>query len=203
MSSVLLVLAHPRPGSLNHAVTERITSTLREQGRTVHVHDLYAEGFDPVLRAEEAYTTGRRAADILDATTDPLVRAHREELSRASGLVVVHPNWWGKPPAIMAGWMDRVLVPGVAYRLDEAAGTPTPLLGLRAVLVVNTSDTPAERETAEYGDPLESIWKRCLGPYLGAPAVDRVVLRVVSDADAAQRARWLDDVGARAGRMPT
>jgi putative NADPH-quinone reductase len=197
----MVVLAHPRAGSFNHAIAGRVCRELADRGAQVHFHDLYDEGFDPVLRADEAYTSGDRAADVLAATRDPLIRAHREQLGRASALVAVHPNWWGKPPAIMAGWLDRVLVPGVAYRLDDAGGAPESLLRLENVLVVNTSDTTAEREDALFGDPLEAIWRRCLAPYLGGPRVERMVLRVVADADADQRRRWLDEVGVRAARL--
>lgn len=199
--SVLVLLAHPRPGSFNHALADRVVTALRRQPSDVIVHDLYAEGFDPVLRADEAYTSGQGAAEVLAASDDPLLLQHRRELSEASALVAIHPNWWGKPPAMMAGWMDRVLVPGVAYRLDDAGGAPVPLLSLRQVLVVNTSDTTAEREGERFGDPLESIWTRCLAPYLGEPHVERLVLRVVADADAAQREDWLQQVEARADRL--
>ncbi len=191
---MLVLLAHPRPGSLNHAIAERIRATLAGAGRQVLFHDLYAERFDPVLTEHEAYTSGQRAADIAEAATDPLVRRHREELAAAGGLVAVHPNWWGKPPAILSGWLDWVLIPGVAYRLDDAGGAPTPLLGVKRMLVVNTSDTSAEREAELFGDPLDAIWRRCLAPYLGEPEVARMVLRIVADADDAQRAAWLDDV---------
>jgi NAD(P)H dehydrogenase (quinone) len=201
MPSVMVVLAHPRPASFNHAIAERVCGALADRGATVHFHDLYAEGFDPVLRADEAYTSGDRIEDVPAASRDPLIQSHREQLGRASALVAIHPNWWGKPPAIMAGWLDRVLVPGVAYRLDDAGGAPESLLRLGDVLVVNTSDTTAEREEALFGDPLEAIWRRCLAPYLGGPRVERIVLRVVADADAGQRRRWLDEVGARAGRL--
>jgi NAD(P)H dehydrogenase (quinone) len=197
----LVVLAHPRPGSLNHAVADRAARALREAGMHVDLHDLQAEGFDPVLRPEEAWTAGASAADLLDRTADPLVRRHRELVARADVLVAVHPNWWGKPPAVMAGWLDRVLVPGVAYALDDPGGLPRPLLALRGLLVVNTSDTPADRETEQYGDPLDAIWRRCLAPYLGGPVVERLVLRVVADADADQRAAWLAEVAAAAGRL--
>lgn len=200
-SRALVVLAHPRPGSLNHAVADRVADALREAGLHVDLHDLCAEGFDPVLRPEETWTAGMSAAAVLDRTTDPLVRRHRELVSRADLLVAVHPNWWGKPPAVMAGWLDRVLVPGVAYALDDAGGLPRPLLGLRGLLVVNTSDTPAEREAEQYGDPLDAIWRRCLAPYLGDPVVERLVLRVVADADTEQRATWLDEVATAATRM--
>ena len=199
--SVLVLLAHPRPGSFNHALADRVVTALRRQPCRVIVHDLYAEGFDPVLRADEAYTSGQNAADVLAASDDPLLLAHRRELSEASALVAIHPNWWGKPPAIMAGWMDRVLVPGVAYRLDDAGGAPVPLLSLRQVLMLNTSDTNAEREAELFGDPLELIWARCLAPYLGQPHVERMVLRVVADADAAQREDWLQQVECRADRL--
>ncbi|MFJ9787752.1 NAD(P)H-dependent oxidoreductase [Amycolatopsis sp. NPDC101161] len=191
---VVVLLAHPRPGSFNHALAERVRDALTSAGRPVRFHDLYAEGFDPVLTAEEAYTSGTRAEEFLAAEPDPLVRRHREELRDAGGLVAIHPNWWGKPPAILSGWLDRILVPGVAYRLDDAGGAPESLLSLRRLLVVNTSDTTAERERTLFGDPLDAIWKRCLAPYLGEPEVRRLVLRVVADAGERQRAGWLDDV---------
>ena len=198
---VSLLLAHPRPDSLCHALAERARAALSVQGVPVDFHDLYAERFDPILRADEAYTSGAHAHDVVNASADPLLALHRAELSRAAALLVVHPNWWGKPPAILAGWMDRVLVPGVAYRLDDAGGSPQPLLSLRRLLVVNTSDTEAAREAELFGDPLELIWKRCLPPYLGEPAVERLVLRVVADADDEQRALWLDQVAERAARI--
>ena len=198
---VLVLLAHPRPGSFCHALAGRAREALTEQGLPVDFHDLYAEGFDPLLRADEAYTSGARATHVVSASSDPLLAQHRRELSAAAALLVVHPNWWGKPPAILAGWMDRVLVPGVAYRLDEAGGPPLPLLSLQQVLVVNTSDTDGEREAALFGDPLELIWKRCLPPYLGEPAVERIVLRVVADADADQRSSWLDQIADKAAMM--
>jgi putative NADPH-quinone reductase len=47
------------------------------------------------------------------------VQAHCGEIARAEGIIIVHPNWWGQPPAIMKGWIDRVFRPGVAYRFTE------------------------------------------------------------------------------------
>jgi NAD(P)H dehydrogenase (quinone) len=200
---VVVLLAHPRPGSFNHALAERVVGTLTRAGRAVRFHDLYAERFDPVLTAEEAYTSGTRSEEFLAAEPDPLVRQHREELRDAAGLVAIHPNWWGKPPAILSGWLDRVLVPGVAYALDDAGGAPTPLIALRRLLVVNTSDTTAEREASEFGDPLDLIWRRCVAPYVGSPETERLVLRVVSDATPDQRAAWLDETAAAALRLLT
>jgi len=198
---VVVLLAHPRPGSFNHALAGRVRAALARAGRPVRFHDLYAEGFDPVLTADEAYTSGTRAEDFLAAEPDPLVRRHREELRDAAGLVAIHPNWWGKPPAILSGWLDRILVPGVAYRLDDAGGAPESLLALEHLFVVNTSDTTEDRERSLFGDPLDAIWRRCLAPYLGEPEVTRLVLRVVADAGSDRRALWLDDVEGEVTRL--
>ncbi len=200
MSTALVVLAHPSPGSLNHAVAAAIERGFRDSGLDVRMHDLYQEGFDPLLSAAELDVT-RSPVEIYAGTDDPLVREHRDHLSDASVLAIVHPNWWGKPPAMMSGWIDRVLVPGVAYELDDPVGLPTTLLNLRSLYVVNTSDTTAERELALFGDPLRTIWQRCIGSFLGEPPFERRVLRTVSDSDAGARREWLDEVAADAHRI--
>ncbi|MCW2841512.1 MAG: dehydrogenase, partial [Aeromicrobium sp.] len=196
-----LLLAHPRPDSYCHALAERIGERLLDLGHVVRSHDLYAERFDPILTPYESHTSGRDVESMVAQEEDPLIALHREELRQAEGLVVVHPNWWGMPPAILTGWIDRVVVPGVAYRLADATGYPEPLAPISRLLVVNTSDTTDEREETLYKDPLASIWGRCVAPYLGSPQVTRRVLRPVTDATDEQRTAWIDDVGALAGEV--
>ncbi len=97
-------------------------------------HDLYAEGFDPILTYEEFSA---------EEVSDPVVRSHCEQVAEADALVVVHPNWWGQPPAILKGWIDRVLRYGVAYVFKEQDGEEVAvgLLKTRAALIVNTCMT--------------------------------------------------------------
>ncbi|MFJ9518514.1 NAD(P)H-dependent oxidoreductase [Kitasatospora sp. NPDC101801] len=189
-------LAHPRPGSFNHAMYDAVVGELRERGAEVVAHDLYAEGFGPLLSAEETGTVG-----AADAAQDPQVALHRTEVGTLDALVFVHPNWWGMPPAVLTGWVQRVLAPGVAYKLGAAEGEPAGLLKAGRALVLNTSDTPAERERDEFGDPLERIWAACVLPYVGVGEVRRVVLRTVGDSTAAERAAWLDDVRREAAAL--
>jgi putative NADPH-quinone reductase len=197
----IVVLAHPRRGSLNHALAASAVEAFRARGIPVDFHDLYAEHFDPILREAEAYTAGESAPLVLD-TTDRLLREHRKQLSEASFLVVVHPNWWGMPPAILTGWLDRTFVPGVAYELPTAGGIPIPMLPLRRLVILNTSDTAEERELAWFGDPLDTIWRRGVAPFVGSPVVERRVFRVVADSTAAQRAGWLRDVAELVAALP-
>lgn len=202
MTRVMVVVSHPRPESFSHAMAQRVAEVVRGAGATVNWHDLHAEGFDPVLPVEEMTTTGAGLSDAGRAAS-PLLRAHRTHLARADALVVAHPNWWGKPPAMMAGWLDRVLVPGVAYELEAREGVPRPLLNLRHVLVLNTSDTPADRERDVFGDPLDLIWRRCVGSYLGEAQIHRRMFGPMAEADEDLRRTWLDEVATLARALST
>lgn len=202
MVNALVVVAHPRTGSFSHAMAQVAAEALREAGMSLAWHDLYQERFDPVLREEEMVFSRPRGPEAFEAGGDPLVAEHRRELVHAEVLVVAHPNWWGKPPAIMAGWIDRVMSPGIAYRYDDAAKVPEKLLPLREVLVLNTSDTAPEREAAELGDPLADIWGRCVAAYLNDARVNRVVASPMSGSSPRDRERWLSEVRAVAAPRP-
>lgn len=199
--NVLSLLAHPRSTSFCHAVSERARTALAAQGHELTHHDLYADGFEPRLAADEAWSIGDSVEQTLAKSADPLLQQYRQDVARADCLLVVHPNWWGKPPAILCGWIDRVLVPGVAYRLERADGRPQGLLRAHQALIFNTSDTPEERERTDFGDPLELIWGRCVLPFCGVGRYQRVVFRPVVDSSPDQRAQWLDSVEATVRRL--
>ena len=153
---ILIILGHPDPDSLNHAIAHAVRDDLRDAGHDVMFHDLYEEGFDPLLVAKEIPASGKISQQVA---------AHCDALSSADGIVIVHPNWWGQPPAILKGWVDRVFRPGVAYQFKEGdggEGIPVGLLNASTAVVINTSNTPAAREQTSFGDPLEAIWRRCL-----------------------------------------
>lgn len=185
---VSIILGHPDPKSFNHAIAATAAQTLAGLGYEVRLHDLCAEGFDPVLPAAEI---------ARGAVLPPLVERHCKEIREAEGLVLVHPNWWGMPPAVMKGWIDRVLRPGVAYEFlpgDGGEGVPVGLLKPMTALVLNTSNTPAERERAVFGDPLERIWRDCVLGFCGVRTVERRVFGVVCTSSPEERAAWLHEV---------
>ena len=186
--NLLIVLAHPDPASFNHAIARTARETLQEAGHTVVFHDLHAEKFDPIIDRSEIPK---------DARLDPVIRKHCDELAGADGLVVVHPNWWGQPPAILKGWIDRVFRPGVAYEFldgDNGEGVPRGLLKLRAALVFNTANTPAQREQTVFGDPLERLWKDCIFGLCSNAPFYRRMFGVIVTSTGAQRTEWLREV---------
>lgn len=156
---------------------------LRTMGHEVVYHDLYEERFDPVLPHEEI---------LKDSTLEATVRRHCEEVVAADGYLVVHPNWWGQPPAILKGWLDRVLRQGVAYDFT-ASGVLGRLAG-RSALVVTTSNTPREDELRLFGDPLENLWKSCVFGFCGVTNFCRRNFESIILSTPEQRAGWLEEV---------
>ena len=186
--NVSVILAHPDEGSLNHAIAAAAAGELRSNGHTVFLHDLYLEGFDGVLPAGEI----PREAQLPRA-----IELHCREIASADGIVIVHPNWWGQPPAILKGWVDRVLRPGVAYEFaegDSGDGIPIGLLRARTAVVFNTSNTPEAREARAFGDPLETLWRRCVFDLCGVKDFRRRTFGVVVTSTLDERKRWLEDV---------
>ncbi|MEM7111920.1 MAG: NAD(P)H-dependent oxidoreductase [Chloroflexota bacterium] len=191
--NILSILAHPRSDSFCQAVFDTANATLADNGHSLVIHNLYKESFDPILKAEESYTIGLTVEEAFHQSDDPLILAHRRDIAQAEGLLMVHPNWWGKPPAILAGWLDRILVPGVAYRLASAQSLPEGLLVLERALIFNTSDTPAERE-AVLGDPLNLIWRNCVLPFCGSPTIERHMFGPMASSTDDARRNWLNQV---------
>lgn len=186
--SVSVILGHPCTASFNHAIAETVVQTLQENERVVRYHDLYDEGFDPLLPREEIPK---------GAPLDPAIKRHCEEISEADGIVIVHPNWWGQPPAILKGWIDRVIRVGVAYEFEEedsGEGVPIGLLKAETALVFNTANTPEERELRVFGDPLERLWRDCVFDLCGVKRFYRKMYRVIVTSTLEQREAWLRDV---------
>ncbi len=188
MMNILVVLAHPDPAGFNRAIADAAVLTLLDNGHRVVFHDLYAEGFNPVLQAEEI---------PCGALLESVIEGHCAELSAADGIVIVHPNWWGQPPAILKGWIDRVIRPGLAYEFEEGdsgEGVPIGLLKATAAVVFNTSNTPARRELEVFGDPLQTLWKNCIFDLCGVKGFYRRMYGVIVTSTPEQRKGWLDEV---------
>jgi putative NADPH-quinone reductase len=185
---ISVILAHPDSDSFNHVIAQTVVETIKANGHTVFFHDLYQEEFDPLLNREEI----AKNAELPD-----VIKQHCEEIKVADGIVIVHPNWWGQPPAILKGWVDRVIRPGIAYEFlegDAGEGIPNGLLKASAALVFNTSNTESEREKNIFGDPLETIWKNCIFGLCGVTNFHRRMFTIVVTSTEAQRRSWLNKV---------
>lgn len=185
--NVSIILGHPSPGSFNHAIVATAADALRAQGATITIHDLYAENFDPIYTADEL---------ARDAILPPAIEQHCREIEQADGIIVVHPNYWSRPPAMLCGWIDRVLRPGRAYRFvpdGKGGARPQGLLKAKTAVVFTTANTPDSVERSVYGDPLETHWCKVVFGLCGVPVVRRSFSSVIV-SNPVQRDIWLDDV---------
>lgn len=185
---ISVILAHPDPTSFNHAIAKSTIATLNQSGYEVCFHDLYQENFDPLLPAAEIPK---------NAVLPNEIETHCKEVAEADGFVVIHPNWWGTPPAIMTGWVDRIMRPGIAYEFvenDKGEGVPNGLLNAKKAIVFNTSNTETEREKSVFLDPLETIWKNCIFDLCGIHEFHRKMFNIIVTSTKEQREKWLREV---------
>ncbi len=185
---VSVILGHPNKESFNYAIAETVIGKLKASGHEVFFHDLYEEGFDAIMSGYEL---------VNSVSKDMLVEHHCKEIIEAEGIIIIHPNWWGQPPAILKGWVDRVLRKGVAYdeeKDEKGAGVPIGLLKTKVVMVFNTSNTPEQRELEMFKDPLETIWKNCIFDFCGVKNFHRKMFRVIEVSTLEERKEWLREV---------
>ena len=181
---VTLILGHQKPGSFNHAIADIVQKTLVEQGHDVVFHDLYQEGFNPVMPA------GEDKLDEVDLPDD--IRAFIAEVKASQGLVFIHPNWWGGPPAILRGWIDRVFRQNSIYNFTPDG--PVSYINDKIVQIFSTSNTPRDVELNFYKDPIEHFWKVVVFGLLGSKSFERRNFEPIILSTPEQRTDWLVEV---------
>jgi len=127
----VVVLAHPDAKSFNAAIAAAYCEAVRQAGQEAVLRDLYQMRFDPVLKNEER-------PDRKGFRMSPDVRAERELLAGAQVFTFIFPIWFGMPPAMMTGYVDRVLGAGVTARQIQE-GSDTGLLGQGHLCTISTS----------------------------------------------------------------
>jgi NAD(P)H dehydrogenase (quinone) len=157
---LLLVFCHPDPASYGAALRDAAVQALQGSGHELRQIDLYAEGFDPVFSAAEKRSyLGDTAQNIAG------VAAHVEALRWAEGWVVVYPTWFYGAPAMLKGWLERVWLPGVSFRIASAKQRTIggELGNIRLFVGITTSGSPWWWLKV-IGDPGRSLFMKGLRP---------------------------------------
>ncbi|KOY00737.1 MULTISPECIES: NAD(P)H-dependent oxidoreductase [Pseudomonas] len=142
--NVLILHAHPEPQSFTNALRDQAVQTLQAQGHAVQVSDLYAMNWNPVASAEDfsdrdnpdylVYALEQRLG-VKTKSLAPDIQQELDKLLWADLLILNFPIYWFSMPAILKGWIDRVLVSGVCYggkRFYDQGG----LAGKKALVTV-------------------------------------------------------------------
>ncbi len=159
--TALVVFTHPKPDQFARELLETTVTGLSAAGHHVDVIDLYRDNFDAAMSPVEwrTYTTteGTAPADL---------QAFARLLAGADVLAFVFPMWWSGPPSMLKGFFDRVLVPGVAFRLADNGRVSPGLRHIRRVVVVTAAEPPGhfpQRSTRQLAHSFGRSLRRATG----------------------------------------
>jgi len=200
--NVFIVLAHPEPQSFNGALFDAAARTLAAQGHTVATSDLYRMCFDPV--SDRRNFTTAKDAEVLKLQVEeawasesggfaPDIEAELRKLEACDLLILQFPLWWFGLPAIMKGWIDRVLAMGRTYGFGHIYDSGK-FRGKRALLSLTTGGPQPAYEKGGFNGDITAILRpiqRGVLQFVGfdvlAPQIHYGPVRV----DAATRQAWL------------
>ncbi len=194
---IQVVHCHPLTDSYNHALFRTIVAALEESGHQVAATDLYREGFDPVMNAEERRSYYQQRYD------DAAVSDATDLLRRIDGIIFCFPHWWFSMPALLKGYFDRVWAPGIAFERDRARGRIRPLLTHIGLFgVVTTYGSPWWITRLAAGDPGRKVLMRALKPMCGRRVRSFFLAQYDLDRSTpAARAAFIARVRAQAARV--
>ena len=133
----LVVYSHPVEGSLCSAMRDAAVRGLETAGHEVTVFDLAADDFDPVMSIHEWEKYMNR--EMVDDLT---LSRYIDVVLQSEIMVFVYPTWWSGLPAQLKGWLERVLVTGVAFRFNASDRVRPGLTQLRRIHVISTFGSP-------------------------------------------------------------
>lgn len=178
----LIVYAHPRKESFNHAILETAVRGLRQKGHEVIVRDLYAIEFQPVISSSEIL--GGIGEDI---------EQEQEYLKWADVITFIYPIWWTGLPAIIKGYIERVFTYGFAYRYVN--GEQMGLMKGKKAVIINTQGK-SHSQYAEMGMDKALLLTSDTGifEYCGMEVLHHEVFESVPSSDEAVRLAWLKQI---------
>lgn len=193
MTRALVLFAHPCPESFSAALHARVVDTLTQRGWEVDDCDLNAEGFSPVLTEEE------RRGYHDEATNCAPVQGYVDRLRAAEALVMVFPVWNFGYPAILKGFLDRVFLPGVSFKLVDGKVKPN-LTHIRKLAAVTTYGGTRARAFMA-GDPPRKSVRRAVWHVCRPEKMEYLALYDMNRATDGKRSAFLDLVGQKMERF--
>ncbi|MBQ8839235.1 MAG: NAD(P)H-dependent oxidoreductase [Bacteroidales bacterium] len=195
--NTLIVFNHPYEGSYCNAILEAVRNGLEQGGHHHDVIHLDNDGFDPVMRGKDlkAFAMAGRLGEAALEEVDPLIMTYKTRLEWAERLVMIFPIWWMTMPAMMKGFIDKVIFPAIAYNMDGGR-LKSRLQSLRSVIVISTMNTPAEIYRNMFGNSLEGSLIKGTFKQIGITDVEWISLNEVKQVTDEQRKAWLDGIEA-------
>ena len=181
MATHLIIFAHPNPDSFTNAMVARVADVSAQQGAEVIVRDLYEMNFNPVLPLHE-----------LKGDIPPDILQEQQYIRRADLITLIYPLWWMGFPAILKGYLDRVLTHGFAYQTDET-GSVGLLRGKKMQQFINLGSNAQTYRENGYAQGLDVCLVNGLFNFCGIMDIQHTLFGSLYLIDDAARRAMLDE----------
>lgn len=191
----LIVYYHPHEGSFCSAIRDAVISGLDTGGYEWQIIDLDKDGFDPVIHEKDLgifVKAGRLGEEGLDGV-DPLALEYMKKLRWAEHLVMIFPIWWMSTPAMVKGFIDKVIFPGIVYKMDGGR-LVSQLSYLHETTLITTMNTPADVYKERFDNSLEGSLIKGTFNQIGIHDVRWISLNMVKQVGDEKRWLWLDEI---------
>lgn len=184
----VIVFNHPYEGSFCTAILASVTAGLKKAGHEVDLMHLDRDRFNPVMSAEDL------RAFVNRKPVDPQVITYQSRLESADHLIFIFPIWWELMPAMMKGFIDKVIFPGVAYEYKPNGFMQKKLVNIKGITLITTMNTPGLIYRLFFGNAIKkalfngTFWKT------GYQNRKWISLNMVKSVSPGKRRKWLSDL---------
>lgn len=185
----LIIIAHPRKGSLNYSIKSRIKELADANGDKVKIRDLYKIKFRPVLEFGELkyLKEGNICPDIL---------IEQSYISWADEINIIYPLWWNAFPAILKGYIDRVFTNGFAFKVTKK-GVEGLLKDKKVRLITSAGMDEKSLKESNIFESLRVTQDFGVFEFCGMQVIDHIYITESTGLSESQKTGVLDDVGKR------
>ncbi|WP_155287597.1 NAD(P)H-dependent oxidoreductase [Lacticaseibacillus zhaodongensis] len=196
MTNTVIVTSHPYEGSFCHALMMAAKEGALAAGNTVDVIDLEADHFDPVMHSADLIGFLKHKAQ------DEQAKDYIARVKAADHLILVFPIWWELMPAMMKGFIDKVVFPGETFDYTHGGkGMASKLDKLQSTTIMTTMNTPKSLYRWVFGNAIQRALVRGTFRKMGLKNIRWMSCNMVKGSSDQRRAGWLDEakrVGAKA-----
>lgn len=191
----LIIYNHPHEGSFCSSIRDAVISGLDVGGHEHKVIDLDKDGFDPVMREKDlsAFVQASRNPGKEIEGLDTLVEVYVNKMRWAERIVMIFPIWWMTMPAMTKGFIDKVIFPGLVYKM-EGGKLVSQLSRLKQVVVITTMNTPAAIYESTFGNSIEGSLIKGTFNQIGIHDIRWISLNMVKQVGDEKRWLWLDEI---------
>ncbi|WP_439490622.1 NAD(P)H-dependent oxidoreductase [Algoriphagus sp.] len=184
MKKILIINGHPDKESFNYVLSDAYKKGAAKAGAEIKEINIRELDFNPNLQYGYRKRT-ELEPDLLEA---------QDKLKWADHLVWIYPVWWGSVPAMMKGFLDRVLLPGFAFNKRENSLWWDKCFTGKTARIICTMDQPTWYYRLVYGSPSHQAMKKVTMHYIGVKKVRITAIGPIRLSKEEFRAKWLKKV---------